>query len=374
MNKTYFQNLDALRFFAFCSVFLAHAILVFDYKFSIKILQTGHSLWFSNGDIGVSFFFVLSGFLISWLLFEEKTNKGIINIKSFYARRVLRIWPVYYLVVAIGFISAYYIDWSFIKNMGFVHAFSFNDLPLFIFLLGNVPMIRLTAINAILSPLWSIAIEEQFYLIWPWLFSFFSAKTVKYTCYSIIMSYFILKFFFTISYYSLFNALPSLSFGALAAYYSFYHPEFIEYFKKVKRYKIVIIYILILIYIPLHGLSHKPGQRFFDLYIPFEVPLFSLLFAFIILEQNFSSNSFFKFGRLKRISNLGKISYGLYAYHMITLPICYYLINNGLKIDNTSFLSYLFKMASAFLLTVIISKVSYKYMESFFLQYKKKFS
>jgi peptidoglycan/LPS O-acetylase OafA/YrhL len=82
MNKVYFPNLNGLRFFAAFSVMLYHFF--------------GEGL--INGHYGVVLFFVLSGFLITYLLFEEKEKFGKIEIKKFYFRRILRIWPLYYLV------------------------------------------------------------------------------------------------------------------------------------------------------------------------------------------------------------------------------------------------------------------------------------
>lgn len=373
-NKVYFPNLDALRFFAFLTVFIAHCVLHLNYKFPTRISELISLHFFTNGDLGVRFFFVLSGFLISWLLFEEKSQKHTINIKSFYARRVLRIWPVYYLVVIIGFISAFYIDWTFLGNPNFEQKVNIGDLPWYVFLLGNVPLVQGFSGSMILGVLWSVAIEEQFYLFWPWLFSFFTSKIIKYSCYFIILTYFILCFFYHFSYFSTISALPCLAIGSLGAYYSAFSHKFVQYFKGLNKSTILIVYALLFIYVPIHGLSHIFGPDIFDLYYPFEVPLFSFLFLFIILEQNFSDNSFFKFGKLKHISNLGKISYGLYAYHVITFPIAHYFINYLLPFSSTTFIGYILQSIIAFFLTIAIAKISYKYMESFFLKFKRKYA
>jgi len=103
-EKIFFPNLDGLRFFSFLTVFLAHIFFTRDddikeeswFKFFRRI--------FYDGDLGVSFFFVLSGFLITYLLVKEKELTGSIHISSFYVRRTLRIWPLYYFCVFFGFI------------------------------------------------------------------------------------------------------------------------------------------------------------------------------------------------------------------------------------------------------------------------------
>ena len=93
----YFANLDGLRFLSFLMVFLHHTV-VYDINikgtFFERLLTT-----VGYGGSGVSIFFVLSGFLITYLLLQEKEANGKINISFFYIRRGLRIWPLYYLVI-----------------------------------------------------------------------------------------------------------------------------------------------------------------------------------------------------------------------------------------------------------------------------------
>ncbi|HYF69227.1 MAG TPA: acyltransferase family protein, partial [Ohtaekwangia sp.] len=92
-KRIYFKNLSALRFFAATAVILHH---IEQYKFWAKIPNTwGDVTTDALGHKAVSFFFVLSGFLISYLLMEEQKKAGHISIKDFYIRRLLRIWPVY---------------------------------------------------------------------------------------------------------------------------------------------------------------------------------------------------------------------------------------------------------------------------------------
>src|SRR5690606_15550484 len=102
-TKIFFANLDGLRFFSFFGVFLFHFYKsLFD---NIKetypaVYEVGEFL-FQNGSLGVNFFFVLSGFLITFLLIKERELTSKINIKNFYVRRILRIWPLYYICLII---------------------------------------------------------------------------------------------------------------------------------------------------------------------------------------------------------------------------------------------------------------------------------
>ena len=95
----YFKGLNGLRFFAAYLVVIHHLeqIRLKNDIYNLKDLSL-----FNNGGTAVTFFFVLSGFLISYLLLQEQTRTNNISIKKFYVRRILRIWPLYFLLVIIG--------------------------------------------------------------------------------------------------------------------------------------------------------------------------------------------------------------------------------------------------------------------------------
>jgi len=107
-----------------------------------------------NGDLGVRVFFVLSGFLITFLLLNEARKNDCVSLKKFYARRVLRIFPVYFLYLftlgVLQFIAGWYHDTpsSWIGSLTFLRNF-----------LGRG--------DSASAHFWSLAVEEQFYLLWP---------------------------------------------------------------------------------------------------------------------------------------------------------------------------------------------------------------
>src|SRR4051812_27122652 len=101
MMAHYFRGLKFIRFFAASLVLVNH---IEQYKFTLGL----NSYWnFGTinylGDKGVSIFFVLSGFLITFLLLKEREQLNTINIKYFYLRRILRIWPLYFIILIFSF-------------------------------------------------------------------------------------------------------------------------------------------------------------------------------------------------------------------------------------------------------------------------------
>jgi peptidoglycan/LPS O-acetylase OafA/YrhL len=155
-NRYYRPELDALRFFAFLSVFGFHLL---DY---ISIDARTHPLLnalCTAGAFGVPVFFLLSSFLIVELLLRERKQTGDIHIKSFYVRRILRIWPLYFAVfyglVALG---------HFLPEVG---PKTFGSWIAFTFFAGNWYIMRFDWIAGAVDPLWSIAVEEQFYIAVP---------------------------------------------------------------------------------------------------------------------------------------------------------------------------------------------------------------
>ena len=124
-----------------------------------------------NGWIGVQVFFVLSGFLITTLLLRERERFGRVDLKAFWVRRALRIWPLYYLIVAIGFGVIPWVRPGFSPTLR--RAMYADHLPAFLAFLGNWSMARgwSPPIDSV-TVLWSVCVEEQFYLFVPLIVAF----------------------------------------------------------------------------------------------------------------------------------------------------------------------------------------------------------
>jgi peptidoglycan/LPS O-acetylase OafA/YrhL len=97
----YRPELDTLRFFAFLGVFVFHmAPLTIETYEPLGWIAPWLVAWFSSGAFGVDLFFALSAYLITTLLLREKETRGSLDVRNFYIRRILRIWPLYFAFIA----------------------------------------------------------------------------------------------------------------------------------------------------------------------------------------------------------------------------------------------------------------------------------
>ncbi len=377
-NKVFFPNLEGLRFFAFFVVFINHATGSLGYNNHSTTFAYIRSHFFWNGDLGVSLFFVLSGFLITYLLLKEKELSGKINVKNFYLRRVLRIWPLYFLIVAMCLFA-----FPMLENIlpqWFAIGVSTDEINKWFYLTftGNFDYIYNGINNFMIGILWSVSIEEQFYLFWPLIIAFVPNKYLLKTFIIIILGSIAFRFFYAqgnamiIKYHSL-SSMSDLASGAVIAYLSF-QKSVIEWMERISKRRIILIYLLLLILIPLRFYSWKFGIYYNHVSSILPV-VFSSLFAFIIMEQNFAKNSFYKIKNWKIISSFGKYTYGMYCYHMIAffavLCLFYFM---GIDLQHMSKYVFLILVFVSFFSTLFISELSYHYYESIFLRMKDKFS
>jgi peptidoglycan/LPS O-acetylase OafA/YrhL len=160
-SRFYRPELDIVRFFAFLAVFAYHTL----YFRAGPALSSHIPEWFAatqaavarGGAYGVDLFFVLSAYLITELLIREKQRQGSLDIRAFYVRRILRIWPIYFLFVGLcALIPA--------LSPG---GFPAHYLVPFLLLVGNWSAVAFGPPFTAALPLWSVSVEEQFYLLCP---------------------------------------------------------------------------------------------------------------------------------------------------------------------------------------------------------------
>lgn len=160
--RRYIPELDGLRAFAILAVLLVHS----NFGFSSPMLEKMRSC----GWIGVDLFFVISGYLITSILLASRERPNY--FRNFYARRGLRIWPLYYLLMLYVFVlSSHLGPWT--KQDVDFHQFRW---PYYLLYLQNLVYPRLGSFAMVIT--WSLCVEEQFYLIWPFAVRLCSRRTL----------------------------------------------------------------------------------------------------------------------------------------------------------------------------------------------------
>jgi len=377
-TKVYFPNLNSLRFLlAIFVVFFHIHRLIYIHDGETFNAETDHEL--SLAELVVSAFFVLSGFLITYLLLKERNDTGHINIKEFYIRRVLRIWPLYYLILILGFFVFPYLDTCFNTSYssGVHNQFGLNLASSIFFL--QPYMIGLNHIPQTLAPIWSIKVEEFFYLFWPLLL--IRAKDHLKLFVYIIIGYITLKLGISIvalifkpapliTQYSILAAMRQiimnyriscLAIGGVGAYLVIDKKQNILSFifrKDVQWLAYISALLLLLLNVSIPIIDQE---------------FYSVLFGIIIINLGCNPGSVVNL-EYKWISYLGKAAYGIYMYNAFTRVICFEFIERiyGHAIMGWQMESLLF--VSGLSLTILVSVLSYELLEKPFLKLKKRFT
>lgn len=323
VKPRYYKQLDAMRFFAVWSVMIGHWVSWDSDWFVLKTMHWGN---------GVIFFFVLSGFLITEILLNQREEIKLKertlwqSLKTFYIRRSLRIFPLYYLFIFFMFFINYK-----------------NTREIFPWLATYTTNILQASDNRFIGEynhVWTLGIEEQFYLFWPLCIFLVKEKHLfKFIVASIVFSLISRYYYFSsdpgrwmAASYLLHNVMFSLSFGALLAW--------AKHNKKYWFYKLsnsisatLFMFILYLI-------------TFFCLVFPKKLPLFDFVFddlMFTLLSVTIIARCVSKTGYTfvgkwilenRLLVHLGKISYGLYLYHLIAPSALYEYIIPRINIYN----------------------------------------
>ncbi len=374
--KIFFPNLDGLRFISFFVVFVYHGSLsIFSY---LKDAQPGTykiiEFLSQHGNLGVNFFFVLSGFLITYLLIKEKEFTGTIHIPNFYVRRILRIWPLYYLCVIVGFVG-----FALLKKMTGEPVMENANPWYYIFFAANFDIMHTWPEKPdalLLSVLWSVAVEEQFYLTWPIILKFTPLKYYRYVFPSIMAFSLIFRSFntgdndheFAVRYFHTFSVIGDMALGGLFAYYVSYENKFKSFVTNISKSAILLLYISTLIVTLFKDKIFVPGVP-----VIFERIVIAALFGMIILEQNYAKNSLFKMSQFKLMSRLGIYTYGLYCLHFLGLYFAIKVMNALHLNGSDSWVSFAM-MLLALVLSISISLLSYHLFEKWFLKFKDRFA
>lgn len=359
-EKKYFKNIYGLRFIAALTVAISHFETIKSYR---KLAFINNRFIQHSAQISVTFFFVLSGFLIMWWILEDtKGRTNQINLGVFYKNRFLRTWPLYYLVVTSSLL------FSFLNGSLFNNPETFKRFSFYFIFMPNAADVLYKA-DIYLGPTWSLAVEEFFYFIFP----LFLIKTqpkfiIKKTTYFLLTFLILSTVFNPIIFNKLYPGqfplrnliivfferyrMYSFLIGALVAVLIFRNESKVFCFNKKSLFLLQWAIIIITLSLFLFGITFSFFTHQF----------YSIIFAILIYliakgENSFLliENEFMKLG--------GKISFSIYMIHMF---IVMRLVTQGYELINmnNSFISILFSWIIFYICTIILSYFVYKYFEN----------
>ncbi len=368
-NIHYFESLNGLRFIAAFLVVIHHCESI---RFSYKMFNLKDFSLFNNGGLAVSFFFVLSGFLITYLLLKEKAITNEISVKKFYLRRILRIWPLYYMLVFIGTVALPAI--LFFISSDIKIPYSFSDVILF-YIFFTPFMVNIFYGHHFLEPLWSIGVEEIFYLIWAPLIKLFRSHALIFIVLILVLKISMITFMFlffknTILYQVLsFLKFEGMAIGALGAYLVFNsRKELSSFLIFGKPFQILILVFIILRLTSFKYFSDGVLSFFFNTPLLSEF-IFDFIFLWLILNLSLNKNHIFNLNNTI-LNFLGDISYGIYMYHMLIIFVVVLMFSNFLNNISGVYSTILFYFITT-ILVLFVSYLSKVLFEDKFLKLKK---
>jgi peptidoglycan/LPS O-acetylase OafA/YrhL len=364
-DRYYRPELDVVRCLAFILVFLNHTLPTGSDPRIGEMLGSAAPIFYAlarSCAFGLSLFFTLSAFLICELLLRERKAVGTVAVKQFYIRRILRIWPLYYLALALGAVIAF-LPGGNTSNLIRLGWFA-------IFMGSWVDVLHGWFTNPA-APLWSVSVEEQFYLIAPWIVKYLPRRLLFGFCFLLLLA----------------SNGELYYLGRVATVESSIWPNAVVQFECFAAG--------ILLSLVLRG--RLPGISFWQrlmllagsascwFYATFG------LRAFFLRDNNPGSWSLIGGYALAALGSvllliaflnvdpkllpgwaiyLGRISYGLYVYHEFAI----YLTNHFLIGHLTSIASstLLLKAGAEFGLTFLMAALSYRYFETPFLKMKRR--
>ncbi|MDZ4771078.1 MAG: acyltransferase [Chloroflexota bacterium] len=349
-KSTYLPGLHAVRFYAAFSVLIYHIDQNPPYWFAADRLRTPLTVPLLNGDDAVTLFFVLSGFLVTCLLLVERQRTGSVNAPRFYMRRILRIFPLYFTIYALGFSLPILFD---------APGFRLDADPaahlLIVFFSAHIAR-DLGAGMGMIGHLWSLGIEEQFYAAWGWLMRIarhpiivfllllavnFALKTLVSESDSVVLRAIVLS-----------TRFEAMIIGAIGAYILHASPLV----TRVLRNPVVTLVTLCAL-APTVLADYQYVQHYL---------VSSALFALLLLQIT---------ARPTRLDNrvtahLGDLSYGIYMFHPLVLFLVWRAAD-ALRLSDAA--RHPFVFAATIVFTLVIAAASYRWLEAPFLRLKQRF-
>ena len=353
LAQRHFGSLDGVRALSILAVIWHHCPAKFQANFALAV----------RGFLGVDMFFVLSGFLIVTLLLRERERTGTIDLSKFYVRRSLRIFPIYYLLLLVV-AAALLVFRSRSRTLGVFLA----DLPYLITYTSN--WVVITAPNLRLT--WSLATEEQFYLVWPSVEKYLKPPVVLLTLAAVVIVNQMINFHLLDPWIARAygGRLPSLAIleatftpialGAILAHTLHHRATFAALYRVIGSRWAPVALVAALLFLCEILPSDLRGWPRLSIQL-----LMTAWLASLVIREDHLARPLLKFGPLAR---LGVLSYGMYLYHeWVMHPI--HLGFHALKMpEGVGF------FVAAVLGTTIVSELSFRIVEQPMLRVKQRFA
>ena len=365
----HYPAIDGLRGFAVLLVIWFHSSL-FAHEMTQSVHQGFQKIYYNFGvlgETGVDLFFVLSGFLITGILIDTAREKNV--FKNFYIRRSLRIFPLYYACIAVFIIVCLVLGKDIFSDMRWLTH---------ILYLQNWSVLYNFDSYMYLNHTWSLAVEEQFYLFWPFLFLAVFKRSLKLTiimCLALMLSSSILRSALydgevhKFAYSATICRLDGLIMGALLAvlcknYQTYMRDNIIVFLYGMLVTSLIVIFLVLCSadsYV-FHGLLMRFGLVFCNLF-------YVCLLAYIFLSG--AHSGIFRFFRSKYLQGIGRVSYGVYIVHVpLMLMIGHYLVSY----EMTYWWNHMALLISGIVVPLCVASLSYKFFERPILLLKNKYA
>jgi peptidoglycan/LPS O-acetylase OafA/YrhL len=355
LNKLYYPELDGLRFFAFLTVFVNHH--------SIFSITPYYNQLFDYAWVIVDLFFVLSAFLSTKLLRSEFEKNKTISLKKFYCRRILRIWPIYFLITVLSLTALLLKTDINSANSGarVLGLLTFSD---------NI-MAAFKGLNALpfTLHLWAISYEEQFCMLMPFIIIFLIRTSVKKRIVCFLVVFLLLNgirfaFIKSNAVYPAIYVLPVTHFESvmMGIVMGFGGGDYL--LNKTNRLTLTLICLLSAILLFVLPTNEDPASYWHIASYSFS-GVFVTLILYLVLNGNVLRQALSN----KLLVFLGKRSYGLFIYHLLGISIANYIVKHEPVLQATPVVSWIYSLG----ITLLIAITSYEIIEKPFLKRKKKF-
>jgi len=367
-SRSYIAQFDALRFFAALLTALFHG-QVFKFFFKAPDITDGY-LQSQLGSHCVTFFFVLSGFLITWLLFREQDKTGSVDVKAFYLRRVFRIWPLYYTILVLGLIVAPALPIALPGAVGWgIRKLDAWQLLAWFTFFPNVQKAGLIPLQLLISHTWSIGMEEQFYGVWPWLVRRMRHPITAFL--GVVGVFLVLRFVAYPVSGSNVNLMlwvtafrfDCMALGGVVAWLYYYQAAapWVQIFRSP-----IVLYSS---FVGMGLLTLKPDLWAEMYFTPFLAMGYGIALLSLALQQNRMT-----WLNAPRLRYLGQVSYGIYMYNplgcVLAMNVILILPGGINQFSEATWLTNITYYSLCAFITILLSIISYRYLETPFLRMK----